>query len=113
MHDFRHGTTILGNARLIVGLTLKMRHLVAHTGDAIVIIDEISARSAPATMLVQTTTVLIQWARAVHDVGAYLHLRIGPICAWMEGNFIAAEAFTSVIIEMDSSGIVKILANSI
>jgi hypothetical protein len=59
-------------------------------------------------MLVQTTTVLIQRARAVHDVGAYLHLRIGPICAWMEGNFIAADAFTSVIIKVDSSGILQV-----
>jgi hypothetical protein len=113
VHDSWHGTTVLGNAGLIVGLTLKMRYFIPDTGDTIVVIDEISARPSSATMLVQTTAVLIQRARTIHDVGASLHLYICPVGAWMEGNFIAADAFTSVIIKVDSSGILKVPTGSI
>jgi hypothetical protein len=75
-----------------------MRHFIPNTWNTVVIIDEIGACPSSATMLVQTTTVLIQRARTIHDVGTSLHLRIGPIGAWMEGNFVTADAITGVII---------------
>jgi hypothetical protein len=113
MHDSWHRTTVLGNAGLIVGLALKMRYFIPDTGNTIVVIDEISARPSSATMLVQTTAVLIQRARTIHDVGASLHLCICPVGARMEGNLIATDTFTSVIVKVDSSGILKVQTGSI